>query len=264
MAERPDRGVERVAGCGLAVGREPQDLAAERVAVLGELAVAGLAGGGVEASRRGRTPAGRRRGSRPSGMPVEDRPRSRRACRRSSSRGDDPVVVGAADVEVQRVVRVERRRDRDARAARPRPAVRPRRWCRPRSTAWSAPGDREHPAESRSVTTASPSGRNASPHGTSRPVAIVSTTSGGPGAVDGAVRDGAARRARWTAVREVGRSASAPSTVTSPDRPRGAAGDQRGQAAQRPARAARAHRQPDPARGTRAAARAPGRAAPSG
>ena len=35
-------------GAGLAVGGDPQDLAAERVAVLGQLAVAGLAGRDVE------------------------------------------------------------------------------------------------------------------------------------------------------------------------------------------------------------------------
>ena len=45
-------------------------------------------------------------------------------------------------------------------------------------------------AESRSVTTASPLGRKASPHGTSSPVAIVSTTWGpGPDAPADAVAD---------------------------------------------------------------------------
>ena len=96
--------------------------------------------------------------------------------------GDDPVVVGGADVEVQRPVLVERSARPRRRAARPRPAARPRRSVPTSATSYGAvPLIRSTLAVSRSVTIASPSGRKASPHGASSPVAIVSTTCGSRG-----------------------------------------------------------------------------------
>ena len=103
---------ERVARRRLALGRDPQDLAGQAVPFLRELRVAGLAGRRVEEPvgperepaavvDRAQRDAGQDRGGVAQAALVQ-------------GGGDDPVVVGAADVEEERPVLVELRRHRDA------------------------------------------------------------------------------------------------------------------------------------------------------
>ena len=179
VAHRPHRRPrQRVAGRGVAVGGDPEDLAGERVAVLGELLLAGLARGHEQVAVLGE--------EQPAAVvdeAVGDAGEHRVGGAEAAVGVLHPhhaVVLRGADVGVDQRVRVVRRgrgqaeqaglalRGRDADLAdgpgRPPPA-----------------GIASTRVVSRSPTRAVPSGRNVIPHGAARPRATVPTTRGRPG-----------------------------------------------------------------------------------
>ena len=167
---RPHGGVGvGVAGRRVAVGGDPQDLAAQRAAVLGEGGLAGLAGGGVEvAVRPERQPAAVV--DEAVGDPVEDRLGSApAACRRTS-----PARCGCPRASWRRS-RAGGRFSYVGETATPSSPASP---CGsglvdvPISVTSSSVTASTRRV-SRSVTTAVPSGRKSMPHGASRPVAMV-------------------------------------------------------------------------------------------
>ena len=114
---------------GLAVLADPQDLAAQRAHVLGELGLAGLAGGDVEPAVRpeDHPAAVVVRGLRDAG---EDRPQLAQPAV-LEGRAEDPVVLGGGGVEEHPLVPRRTTVTPPRRAARPHPRPRPPRPGRP-------------------------------------------------------------------------------------------------------------------------------------